>query len=131
MSTQLSKLHVRFIQSQKNFSLRKDTDQDFQKLPLSHLYIKDNTHFYLITDKQTYTDKETIHISFSESTNALEKLTCTLSLQEVPQGSEEYEDALLFFSTDTSKVKQLFLAHITEIEDMLFMAAGFDGSWLK
>ena len=117
MATQLSKLHVRFIQSQKSFLLLIGKDKKGQKLPLSQLYIKDNDSFYLIFETKTLTDKEPLEIHFNEATHALKTLTCTVTSQEIVQETEEYEDALLFFNVDTSKVKQLFQLHITEIKE--------------
>lgn len=117
MSMQLSKLHVRFIQSQKNLFLLTDTGNKEVKLPISQLYVKDNSSFYLINEGKVLNEDEKISILFNEETHALKSLQCDVIKQEVPHGSEEYEDALLFFNVDTSKVKQLFLLHINSLDE--------------
>ncbi len=117
MSAQLSKLHVRFIQSQKNFFLLKEPGNEQEKLPISQLYVKDNASFYLILQSQTLSEDESIRIQFQEQTHALRSLECDVTKEEIVQGSEEYEDALLFFNVDTSKVKQVFLLQIKSLKD--------------
>ncbi len=117
MSVQLSKLHVRFIQSQKNFFLLTDAGKKQEKLPLSQLYVKDNNSFYLINEGQTLNESEEISILFKEETHALKSLQCGVKQQEITQGNEEYEDALLFFHVDTSKVKQIFLLQINSLDE--------------
>ena len=77
----------------------------------------DERLFYLITKIETFTDKETIKIHFNEATHALQSLKCAVTAEEILQGSEEYEDTLLFFNTESSDIKRLFLLHITSIED--------------
>jgi len=117
MSVQLSKLHVRFIQSQKNFSLLRGEEKKQEKLPLSQLYVKDNSNFYLIIQNQSLQESENITICFDEATHALNTLECTVTKKEIIQGSEEYEDALLFFNTDISKIKQVFALHIDALDE--------------
>ncbi len=117
MSVQLSKLHVRFIQSQKNFFLLTGTDNKQQKLPLAQLYVKDNSSFYLINESQTISESEDIRILFNEATHALKSLQCSVRKREIIQGSEEYEDALLFFNVDTSKLKQVFFLELTSFDE--------------
>ena len=117
MSAQLSKLHVRFIQSQKNFFLLSDTGNKQEKLPISQLYVKDNSSFYLVNEGKGLDEDEKISIFFKEETHALKSLQCDVTKQEVLHGSEEYEDALLFFHVDTSKVKQLFLLQISSLAE--------------
>ena len=117
MSVQLSKLHVRFIQSQKNFFLQTDAGSKQEKLPLSQLYVKDNSSFYLINESQALSEGEEISILFNEATHALKSLQCGVKQQEIIKGSEEYEDALLFFNVDTSKIKQIFLLQISSLDE--------------
>ena len=117
MSVQLSKLHVRFIQSQKNFFLLTDAAERQEKLPLSQLYVKDNSNFYFINEAQALSEAEKISILFKEETHALKSLQCDVTKQEILQGSEEYEDALLFFNVDTSKIKQVFLLQINSLDE--------------
>ena len=115
MSTQLSKLHVRFIQTQKDFYLH-TADKKAQKLPLSQLYIKDNIHFYLINKSEPIKQEQSLQLSFKEPTPALNTLSCEFNIQEVPEKSEEYEDALLFFNTNSEEVNQLLLLSIKTID---------------
>ncbi len=116
MSAQLSKLHVRFIQTQKNFHLLKDAQTKAEKLPLSQLYVKDNNNFYLINQNSPIQEDQALSILFKEATPALDNLDCKLSVQEIQKHSEEYEDALLFFNTQTQDIKQLLLLSIEEIK---------------
>ncbi len=113
MSAPLSKLHVRFIQSQKNFTLVKGDTK--QKLPLSQLYVKDNNFFYFINTDQPIQESQNISILFNEKTHALQTLECGVNKQEILADSEEFEDALLFFNVEESKVTQLFLLEITSL----------------
>jgi hypothetical protein len=117
MSAQLSKLHVRFIQSQKNFFLITDTGSKQEKLPISQLYVKDNSSFYLINEGKPLNEDEKLSIFFKEETHALKELQCDVTKQEIAHGSEEFEDALLFFNVDTSKIKQLFLLQINSLDE--------------
>lgn len=115
MSTQLSKLHVRFIQTQKNFYLFKGEGTKGEKLPLSQLYVKDNNNFYLINQNSPISEDQ-VTLTFKEPTPALNTLTCKVSSQEMPNGSEEHEDALLFFNAEPQDVKQLLLLTIQEVK---------------
>lgn len=117
MSAQLSKLHVRFIQSQTNFFLFTQDDTQGQKLPIAQIYVKDNSHFYLVNQNDPVPDEQTLRIVFKESTDALNTLECTVNLQALEQESEAYEDALLFFHADADKVTQLLLLNIQTIKD--------------
>ncbi len=117
MSAQLAKLHVRFIQSQTHFHLIKDQGEKQEKLPISQLYVKDNNSFYLLSLNPFLENQETFMICFDETTPALKRLECTVTKEEVPQGSEDYDDALLFFNVDTSKNRQIFLLHINTVDD--------------
>jgi len=116
MATQLSKLHVRFIQTQKSFFLRQDTDAKAQKLPLSQLYVKDNSSFYLINQNDPILDE--LHtVLFKEPTDALISLQCDASVKEIDKRSDEFEDALLFFNMDSSSIKQMLLLNIKTLSD--------------
>jgi hypothetical protein len=117
MSAQLSKMHIRFIQSQNNFFLFVDDDTKGDKLPISQLYVKDNANFYLVNQNDPISEEQSLRILFKESTDALNTLECTLNLQSVQKQSETYEDALLFFNVDTDKVTQLLLLNIQAIKD--------------
>lgn len=116
MSTQLSKLHVRFIQTQKNFYLFKGEDTKGEKLPFSQLYVKDNNNFYLINQNSPISEGQVVTLTFKEATPALNTLTCKAASQEMLNGSEELEDALLFFNAEPQDVKQLLLLTIQEIQ---------------
>lgn len=117
MSAQLSKLHVRFIQSQKNFLLLTKDNTKGETLPVSQIYVKDNSSFYLLNQSNLIPDEQTLRILFKESTSALNTLECTVNIQTIEQGSETYEDALLFFHADTDKVTQLLLLNIQTVKD--------------
>ncbi len=114
MPAELSKLHVRYIQTQKSFYLLRGEKRE--KLSLSQLYVKDSTHFYLLIQKDRVKE-ETASILFSEPTDALRSLKCDVNIQEVAPLDEEYEDALLFFHLDTSSLKQLLLLSISAISE--------------
>lgn len=115
MPAELSKLHVRYIQTQKSFSLFQGEKRE--KLPLSQLYVKDNVHFYLIVKNTPLHEAEAVSIRFSEPTDALKSLTCDVSVQELAPSDEAYEDALLFFHLDTSDVRQLLLLSISTLSE--------------
>lgn len=117
MSAQLSKLHVRFIQSQKNFYLLREKESKGEKLPITQLYVKDNHHLYLVNQSDLIAEDQNISILFKEATDALNTLECTLSVDDIKKGSEDYEDALLFFNVDTDKVKQVLLLTIQTLND--------------
>ena len=115
MSTQLSKLHVRYIQTQKNFYLLKDGETKGEKLPLSQLYVKDNSNFYLINQGDPIGQEQDLSILFKEPTPALNTLNCTVSAKEIEKESEDYEDALLFFNIGPADVQQILLLTIQDI----------------
>lgn len=115
MSAQLSKLHVRYIQTQKSFSLLTNAGTTEKKLPLFQLYIKDNGNFYLIL-KENPVHEKTMSILFKEPTDALKTLRCDVLVSEIAKTDDSFEDTLLFFNTDTSKVKQVLLLNIDAIE---------------
>ena len=117
MSAQLSKLHVRFIQSQKHFFLFANNDTKGQRLPIAQTYVKDNNSLYFVNLDDTIADEQTLRVLFNESTDALNTLDCTLGLQSIDKESEAYEDALLFFNVDTDKVTQLLLLNIQTLKD--------------
>ena len=116
MSAQLSKLHVRFIQSQTNLYLCKEGETNSFKLPLSQLYVKDNDHFYLINQDAPFAQDQHLALTFKEPTPALNTLSCKVSLQEIKEESEAYDDTLLFFNAQPHEVNQLLLLTIEEIK---------------
>jgi len=116
MSAQLSKLHVRFIQTQKSFFLIKNKDSGGDKLPLEQLYIKYNDSFYFVNLVDEIT-QQAFSLLFKESNDYLINLRCDVTAKVIEKGSDEYEDALLFFHSDASDVKQLLLLSIESISD--------------
>lgn len=116
MPTQLSKLHVRYIQTQKSFSLIKDEGSSGDKLPLEQLYIKNNGSFYFV-NLGNEIGQHTLTLLFKESNDYLKKLRCVVSANVIEKGSDEYDDALLFFHTNASDVKELLLLSIESISD--------------
>lgn len=113
----LSKLHVRFIQSQTNFYLQADSDAKALKLPISQLYVKDTNNFYLVLMDTLSFKEDSLALSFKEKTPALNTLECTFTLTQLSNDSEDYEDALLFFNVDESKVKQVLLLSLADLKD--------------
>lgn len=116
MSAQLSKMHVRFIQSQKNFFLSRAKETNSVRLPLSQLYVKDNEHFYLINQDTPIPEDQTVTLTFKEPTPALDSLSCTTDIQEMKNDTEAYEDALLFFNAEPHDVNQLLLLTLKEVK---------------
>jgi len=113
----LSKLHVRFIQSQKNFYLQSDSDKKVHQLPISQLYVKDTNNFYLVLMDELNFEQDSLQINFKEKTPALNTLQCHFSLTQLCKTSEDYEDALLFFNVDEQKVKQVLLLTLDSLKD--------------
>lgn len=115
MPSELTKLHVRYIQTQKSFSLLQGEKR--VKLPLAQLYVKDNGHFYLILRNSPLHQIEVLSILFNEPTDALKSLSCDVGVQELAPSDEAYEDALLFFNLETSEVQQLLLLSILALSE--------------
>ena len=113
----LSKLHVRFIQSQENFYLQTNPDAKALKLPISQLYVKDTDNFYLVLMDETSLNQDNLSINFKEKTPALNTLECQFALTQLSNDSEDYEDALLFFHVDEQKVKQVLLLNLDSLKD--------------
>jgi len=113
----LSKLHVRFIQSQNNFYLQLNPNDKALKLPLPQLYVKDTNNFYLVLMEETTLTQDSLSISFKEKTPALNTLECQFSLTQLASDSEDYEDALLFFNVDEQKIKHVLLLSLDTLKD--------------
>ena len=113
----LSKLHVRFIQSQKNFYLSQGDTIKEQKLPISQLYVKDTSSFYLVVSKEPLAQTGNLIIAFKEKTPALNTLECHFKTTQLANNSEEYEDALLFFNVDEAAVKQVLFLELASLSD--------------
>lgn len=113
----LSKLHVRFVQSQQNFYLIQDNDSKGKKLPLSQLYVKDTDNFYLVITQEPLVLNADLSIAFKEKTPALNTLTCNFKVTDLVKDSDEYEDALLFFAVDEEDVKQVLLLSLDSLSD--------------
>ncbi len=109
----LSKLHVRFIQSQQQFTLKTDSQTSFD---ISSLYVKDMEHFYLVIKDENLCESPTAELIFKEKTPALNHLNCQVSIKALEEQSEDYEDALLFFNADPSTVNQLLLLKLEGFE---------------
>lgn len=113
----LSKLHVRFIQSQKNFYLLQNNENKEIKLPISQLYVKDTDNFYLVLKDKALDVNAQLSINFKEKTPALNTLNCNFEATILENNSEEHEDALLFFNIDESEVKQVLLLNLQSLTD--------------
>ncbi len=118
MSAQLSKLHVRFIQSQKSFLLLREKEKNGENLPITQLYVKDKQNFYFINMNTPLQEEQNLIIQFREPTPALNCLDCGVHMHEIQKGSEEYEETLLFFNVEASEVNQLLLLTIEEISSL-------------
>jgi len=117
MSAKLSKLHVRFIQTQKEFFLQRGENSKNNKLPLDNLYIKDSSHFYYANQTDDLQDNSSVNLSFKTSNDYLKSLRCEISVKIIESGSDEYEEALLFFHQDKSVIKQVLLFSIESLEE--------------
>ena len=115
MSTSLTKLYVRFIQTQQTFTLEHNKQK--QKFSSSSLYIKDNTSFYLINNEITLTSGEKVALSFTEKNDYLKSLKCKVETTLLETGSDEFETALLFFNMEPRTVKQVLLLKMVAIEE--------------
>ena len=113
----LSKLHVRYIQSQKNFYLLQNGEDKEIKLPISQLYVKDTSNFYLVLKDTALDSSSTLSINYKEKTPALNTLSCNFNATVLGNDSEEHEDALLFFNIDESEVKQVLLLNLQSLTD--------------
>ncbi len=115
MSTLLSKLHVRFIQTQTNFSFQRAPNAKNEKLPLSQLYIKDSGHFYFANTLDVLEDSSTLTLSFKEKNDYLASLQCDVSVETLANGSDKYEEASLFFQEDASLFTEIVCLTINTI----------------
>ena len=115
MSTSLTKLYVRFIQTQQTITL--ESKQQKQKYSSSALYIKDNTSFYLVNNEGSLSSGEKMTLNFSEKNDYLKTLKCKVETMLLESGSDEYETALLFFNVEPRSVKQVLLLKIVAIDE--------------
>ena len=116
-SMSLSKLHVRFIQSQKNFYLTQGDSIKAQKLPIAQLYVKDTNSFYMVITEEPLVQSDNLSIIFKEQTHALKTLECDFEVDILKSDSEDFEDALLFFQIDENKVKQVLFLQLQTLKD--------------
>ena len=114
MSTSLSKLHVRFIQTHQTFLLEQKGQK--QKFSSSSLYIKDNTSFYLINNEVSLSSDEKVILAFTTSNDYLKSLRCKVETTLLNADSLEFETALLFFNMEPKAVKQILLLKIVNID---------------
>lgn len=117
MPAQLSKLHVRFIQTQKSFFLQRGENVKNEKLSLEHLYIKNSSNFYFANELDDIQDGSSISLSFKEENDYLKSLRCEISVKTIEKESDEYEEALLFFNQDESMIRQVLLLTIETTND--------------
>ena len=103
----LSKMHVRFIQSQNSFFYNGN------KAPITQIYIKDNTHLYFLNTNKTLTE-QSLTLNFNEATPALTALKLTLDIERLSPESDEYEDALLFFNVSSKPTELLLLSLVDQ-----------------
>lgn len=116
MPSQLSKLHVRFIQTQKSFSLQQNEENQHKKFPLKNLYIKSNNSFYFLNQSDTIQDGSLITLSFNEANDYLTSMHCKVTVKEIEKKSDEYKEALLFFPINEASVHQLLLLTLESVE---------------
>jgi len=117
MSSQLSKLQIRFIQTQGSFFLVKESKSKEEKLPLNQLYIKNSGSFYFVNLGDALQNGQEITLLFKEANDYLKSLQCQVSTAIIAPSSDEYEDALLFFHVDPAQVKQLVLFTVETLKD--------------
>lgn len=117
MSSPLSKLHIRFIQTQKNFFLTRESQSKDEKIPLSQLYIKNNSSFYFVNFNAALQDGEQEAMLFKEANDYLKSLQCQVTTRIIHPSSDEYEDALLFFHVEPAQIKQLALFIVETINN--------------
>ncbi|WP_345977868.1 hypothetical protein [Sulfurimonas sp. HSL3-7] len=117
MTAPLSKLHIRFIQTQKNFVLTGENQSKGEKLPLSQLYVKNNSSFYFVNFNDTLQDGGQAELLFKEANDYLKSLQCKVSTEVIAPSSDEYEDGLLFFHVEPAQVKQLVLFTVETLSD--------------
>ena len=117
MAQQLSKLHVRFIQTQERFTLQRQANAKKETSSLETLYIKNSSHFYYINTTSTPLDAKEIFLTFSEKNDYLSKLECACDVSSIEQGSDDYEEGLLFFQQDQNEIKQLLLLTLKAIKE--------------
>ncbi len=117
MSSQLSKLHIRFIQTQAHFFLTTEGKSKGEKVSLSQLYIKNSGSFYFVNLGDPLQDGQEITLLFKEANDYLRSLRCMVTAHEIQKSSDEYDDALLFFHIEPNKVKQLLLLTVDALSD--------------
>jgi len=117
MSSQLSKLQIRFIQTQGSFFLVKESKSKEEKLPLNQLYIKNSGSFYFVNLGDALQNGQEITLLFKEANDYLRSLRCIVTAHDIQKSSGEYDDALLFFHIEPNKVKQLLLLSVDALSD--------------
>lgn len=117
MPAQLSKLHVRFIQTQQHFSLRCEASGLKEKLPLGQLYIKDSSHFYFANLSGGLQEGSEVELVFTEANDYLTSLHCSCNVKVIEKEGQEYEEALLFFQQDASTINQVLLLGVEATEE--------------
>jgi hypothetical protein len=117
MSSQLSKLHIRYIQTQENFFLTTEDKSKGEKIPLNQLYIKNSGSFYFVNLGDALQDGQQVTLLFKEANDYLKSLRCTVTAHDIQRSGEEYDDALLFFHIEPNKVKQLLLLSVDTTSD--------------
>ena len=117
MPAQLSKLHVRFIQTQNNFKFQVDKGSQKESISLENLYIKNSSSFYFINTKSELVNSSNAILTFNEKNDYLAQLECQCELTIIEDGSDDYEEGLLFFQQDQNSIKQLVLLTIKSIKE--------------
>jgi len=117
VAIKLSKLHVRFIQTQKQFKFQVDKESTKEPLSLENLYIKNSNSFYFINTKSKLANSSNSILIFNEKNDYLTQLECQCELTIIEGGSDDYEEGLLFFQQDKSSIKQLVLLTIKTIKE--------------
>lgn len=117
MASQLSKLHIRFIQTQRNFFLLREKQGKGEKFPLNQLYIRNSSSFYFVNLSDALQEEQEVSLLFKEANDYLRSLQCTVTVHDIQRSSDEYEEALLFFHVEPNKVKQLLLLTVDALSD--------------
>ena len=107
MSSQLSKLHIRFIQTQGTFFLVKESQSKGEKVPLNQLYIKNSGSFYFVNLGDPVRDGQEVTLLFKEPNDYLKSLRCTVTAHDIQRSGGEFDDALRELAAAGFGVRQL------------------------
>ncbi len=106
--SRLSKLHVRYIQSHKKFSINQE------EISLNCLYIKNSENFYLANPSEALLKSETFTLTFKDKTDYLHKLNIKIEAIVLEKSLDEYQNAIDFFQMKNKEINSVMLLNIKE-----------------